>query len=419
MSLSERPRQAVILAGGRGTRLRPLTDDRPKPMVEVGGKPFLEYQIEQLRDAGFDRVLLLLGYLPEVVQNHFGDGRRWGVQIDYAVTDVDDDTGRRIKLAERNLERHFLLLYCDNYWPMNFAAMWRRFTEHRLPAMITVYRNRDGYTRNSVRVENSGLVSLYDKSGSDPTLNGVEISYAILSKEITGLLDGANRLFETTVYPYLAARNQLAGFASDHRYYSVGALHRLPLTEEFFRRRKTVIVDRDGVLNEKPPPACYVRSWEEFVWLPGALEALRLLREAGYRVIVISNQAGIARGAVAQATVEEIHRRMQRSAAAAGGAIAAVYYCPHDWDAGCDCRKPQPGMLFQAQRDFHLDLSRTPFFGDDERDGAAAERAGCPFFAVSEATPLVGRVQQFLGDEYFRAQAIANQNTSGKESIHA
>jgi D-glycero-D-manno-heptose 1,7-bisphosphate phosphatase len=88
----ERPRQAVILAGGRGTRMRPITDDRPKPMVPILGKPFLEYQIEQLRDEGFERILLLLGYLPEVVMDYFGDGNRWGVKIEYSVTEPDDLT---------------------------------------------------------------------------------------------------------------------------------------------------------------------------------------------------------------------------------------------------------------------------------------------------------------------------------------
>ncbi|HZD39283.1 MAG TPA: nucleotidyltransferase family protein, partial [Terriglobales bacterium] len=114
-NFEERPRQAVILAGGRGTRLRPLTDTRPKPMVEICGKPFLEYQIEQLRQQGFERVLLLLGYLPEVVKDYFGNGHRWGVEIEYAVTAVDDETGKRVKLAEPLLDSCFLLLYCDNY----------------------------------------------------------------------------------------------------------------------------------------------------------------------------------------------------------------------------------------------------------------------------------------------------------------
>ena len=91
----ERPRQAVILAGGRGTRLGRLTQTRPKPMIEFHGRPFLHYLIELLRDQGFERILLLLGYLPDVIQNYFGDGRTFGVSIRYAILPVEDETGRR------------------------------------------------------------------------------------------------------------------------------------------------------------------------------------------------------------------------------------------------------------------------------------------------------------------------------------
>src|ERR1700716_578906 len=113
----DRPRQAVILAGGRGTRMRPITDDRPKPMVPVLGRPFLEYQIEQLRDQGFERVLILLGYLAEVVQNHFGDGRDWGVRIEYSVTAPDQLTSSRVATARDLNDPCFLLFYCRNLWP--------------------------------------------------------------------------------------------------------------------------------------------------------------------------------------------------------------------------------------------------------------------------------------------------------------
>ena len=408
----QRPTQAVILAGGRGTRLLPLTLDRPKPMVEILGRPFLEYQIEQLREQGFKRVLLLLGYLPEVVRDHFADGRRFGIKIEYSVSAVDDETGRRLKLAEPFLDHYFLLLYCDNYWPMSMTRMWPRYVAAGAPAMITVYSNKDGYTRSSVRVEPDGFVSRYDKTCSAPDLNGVEISYAILSKKIIRPLSDANVLFETAVYPKLAERRELSAFVTDHRYMSVGAHHRLPRTEDFFRRRKTMILDRDGVLNRKPAQAHYVRRWAEFQWLPGALEALARLHQGGYRVVVVSNQAGIARGAMSEADLAEIHRIMKAEIEAAGGSVEAIYTCPHDWNAGCECRKPLPGMLYQAHRDLNLDLSRTYFVGDDERDREAADHAGCLFAKISPDRSLGEWVDEFLND-----QNTEDKEEHGKKSL--
>jgi len=168
------------------------------------------------------------------------------------------------------------------------------------------------------------------------------------------------------------------------------------MTAEFLARRPAVILDRDGVLNIRPRRAEYVRTPEQFTWIDGSLEALRLLHEAGYRVVVVSNQAGLARGAMNPSDLEAVHARMLADAFAAGGRVDAVYHCPHGWDDGCDCRKPKPGLLFQAQRDHHLDLTRTWFLGDDERDGQAARAAGCPFGLVSDERPLFEITQRLL-----------------------
>jgi D-glycero-D-manno-heptose 1,7-bisphosphate phosphatase len=172
-----------------------------------------------------------------------------------------------------------------------------------------------------------------------------------------------------------------------------------------------VILDRDGVLNKKPPRASYVLRWEQFEWLPGARRALQLLHDSGYRVIVVSNQAGIGRGLMSDPALVQIHSRMSQEAAVAGGKIEAIYYCPHNWEAGCDCRKPNPGMLFQAQRDLNLDLSRTVFVGDDERDGEAADRAGCPFVKVSEHRSLLDWVQELLKDQKSEGNQHHEQTT--------
>ncbi|HEV7200452.1 MAG TPA: HAD-IIIA family hydrolase [Candidatus Limnocylindria bacterium] len=392
---TQRPRQAVILAGGRGTRMRPLTDDRPKPMIEFSGRPFMEYMVELLAEQGFERVLMLLGYLPDVIRDHFGDGSRFGIRIEYSVTDPDDLTGRRLQVADDLLDPLFMLIYCDNYWPLNMERMWDHYQRVGAPAMVTIYANQDGYSKGNTLVGADGLVQAYDRSRTSENLTGVEISYAIFPKRFLALLpaDGAE-LVEEAVYPRLTADRLLGAHVSEHRYYSVGSMHRMPLTEAFFARRPTVILDRDGVLNERPPRAEYVRTPADFQWLDGSLEALRLFTDAGYQVVVISNQAGIGRGVMTESDLTAVHDRMVRQAADAGGRIDAIYHCPHDWDAGCTCRKPSPGMLFEAQHDLQLDLSRTPFIGDDERDGQAAYAAGAPYLAVDDSTSLLAHARR-------------------------
>lgn len=388
-----RPKQAVILAGGRGTRLRPITLTRPKPMVEFHGRPFLEYMVEMLRDQGFDRILMLLGYLPEVIADHFGDGSRLGVKIEYDITDADDLTAYRVQHAAHLIDDTFLLLYCDNYWPMRFDDMWAKYLASGADGQVVIYSNADRFSKDSVIVGEDGMVKVFDRSRKTPGLKGIEISYAILEKKVVmPLLPAHQELFEQAVYPALAEQNRLAAYWSEHRYYSVGNLERLPITEAFFRREPTIFLDRDGVLNEKAPKAQYITKPADFRFLPGAKEAVARLTKAGWRIIVISNQAGINRGAMTEDDLSAVNARMISEIEVAGGRIAAIYHCPHDWDEGCDCRKPKPGMLHQAQREWHLDLTRTPFVGDDERDGMAAEAAGCPFELVTHQRSLLAIV---------------------------
>jgi histidinol-phosphate phosphatase family protein len=389
LSRARPPVQAVVLAGGLGVRMRPLTDSRPKPMIEFHGRPFLEYLVEQLRDAGIERILLLLGYLPGSVQEYFGDGSRWGVAITYSVTPPEVQTGTRVREAFAAIDPVFMLLYCDNYWPLQLDRMWDRFVDADPAAMATIYTNKDGYSRDNVRVVD-GRIAAYDRSRTSTGLGGVEIGYAILNRDVVGeLLPTADVPIEEAIYPALASRGELLAYSTDHRYYGIGSLERLPATTEFLARRPTILLDRDGVLNRRPPRAEYIRRPEEFVWLPGALDALRLLTDGGYRLLVISNQAGVARGAMTEADLMAVEERMLADALAAGARIDGAYYCRHDWDAGCDCRKPLPGMLFQAQREHYLDLSRTPFIGDDDRDGQAADLAGTPFIQVTDDRSLL------------------------------
>ena len=390
------PTQAAILAGGRGTRLAPLTDALPKPLIPVHGRPFLAYLLDQLRAQGFERVVLLTGYRGAQIREAIGDGHAFGLRVSYSECPVEAQTGARLRAAAPQLDETFLLMYCDNYWPMPFEAMWRTFAAAGAPAMITVYANRDGYTRSNVAVAHDGAVTTYDPARAASGLNGVDIGYALLQRDVLRHVPPGNVSFEQTVYPALARERALRAFRTEHRYYSIGSHERLPLAEAFLAPQRAIILDRDGVLNVRPPRAQYVQSWEQFQWLPGSVEALRLLKEAGYKLLLITNQPGIARGMMTADDLASIHRRMQDELAASGVALDAIYVCAHGWDEGCWCRKPNPGLLFQAQREWHLDLTNTTFIGDDERDEQAGLAAGCLTALVTPQRSLLDWVHARL-----------------------
>jgi len=376
--------------------MSPLTDNIPKPLISINGRPFLSYLLEQLRDQGIRDVLVLVGYMANQVRDYCGDGSNWDLDLRCVESPEESETGQRIREAASLFAPWFLLMYCDNYWPMHLGRMWQALQRAQTPAMLTVYSNRDGYTRNNLRVDEQMYVDTYDPGRSTPGLNGVEIGYALLSREVLDYLPDANVCFEHSVYPALASRGLLAAFQTEHRYYSIGSHQRLPLTEAFLLPQKAVILDRDGVLNERPPRAQYVRSWEEFRWLPQAIQAMKLLKDEGYKLILASNQSGIARGVMTEADLAQLHDRMKDDLSRDGVELDAIYHCPHGWDDGCFCRKPRPGMLFQAQRDFHLDLTKTLFVGDDERDQEAGQEAGCLTDLVSSDRSLLDVVQEYL-----------------------
>lgn len=141
--------------------------------------------------------------------------------------------------------------------------------------------------------------------------------------------------------------------------------------------KKAAFLDRDGVLNRKAPEGQYVTRWEEMEFLPGVREAIRLLNQAGYSVVVVSNQRCVAKGLITASEVEFMHARMRDEFATAGARIDAIYYCPHDFEPPCSCRKPHPGMLLEAARTHDLDLAESWMIGDSEHDVEAGKRAGC------------------------------------------
>lgn len=394
--------QAVIMAGGLGTRLKPYTDKHPKPMFHFNGKPFLEYLINQIKEFGINDIILLLGYKGQEIIDYFNDGSKYGVSIRYSVTPVEYETGDRLLAVREELRDSFLLMYCDNYCPIDFIKLANDYRKNKADIQLSAYANKDNYTRNNLLVDEDGRVLKYDRKREANKLNCVDIGYAIIKKTALDYIENSEepKNFEKEVYPLFVDREKIFASVTEHRYYSIGSWERIGLTKEFFKGIKTVFLDRDGTLNERPPKACYIEKPEDFRWLPGAIKAVGLLKSKGYRVIILSNQPGIARGNMSEDTLQEIHQKMQNELKEQTGfEIDDIFYCSHDWNEGCDCRKPKPGLFYQAQKKYSINLRGNIMIGDDDRDMEAGNAAGCKCYQVSNRKSLLDIVEMIISEE--------------------
>lgn len=387
--------QAVILAGGQGKRLKPFTLNNPKPLIPINGKPFISYLIELLKINGIKEVVILTGYLEEKIRKYVRNGSKYGIKVRYSYTPLlnekgeENQSGIRIKNAESLLDDFFMLLYCDNYWPLNLQRLTAYFRNHPSDVLVTVYSNIDNSTKNNIFIDKEGYILKYDKDRRSKNLNGVDIGFFIVNKEILKLLPEGNSKFESVVLPALIRKRRLSGYLTSQKYYSVGDMTRVKLTQKFLSPKKVVFLDRDGVINKRPPQADYIKTWDEFEFLPGSAEAIKILNSLGYKIYVISNQPGIARGVMTENDLKIIHKKMQQELKKLGVKIDGIYYCPHGWNDGCDCRKPKPGLLYKASRYHFIDLTKTIFIGDDKRDKDAGDIAGCKTILVNKRRNLL------------------------------
>lgn len=147
-----------------------------------------------------------------------------------------------------------------------------------------------------------------------------------------------------------------------------------------------MFLDRDGVINRKAPEGAYVTRWEDFHVLPGVVEGIALLNQAGFRVIVITNQRCIAKGLLTTSDLDKLHERMSYYLARVGATVDAIYYCPHDYEPSCNCRKPAPGMLLDAARTHAIDISSSWMIGDSDIDVEAGKNAGCKTVRLLESS---------------------------------
>ena len=215
--------QAVILAGGRGERLRPLTDSMPKPMAPINGIPFLDYLIYSIAQAGIKNILILLGYKADVIVDRYNSMR--DISIDFSYGSVNDQTGRRMLNAYDQLDDHFLLMYGDNYWPIELDAMSSNYQKLNASVTTTVFSNKNGTGEygfgNNVVVSADNMVVKYDKKRTTDIANVVDIGYFMVAKDSLNPHMHGNVSFEVDILPQLIFRKQLGAYVTDTQYYYV------------------------------------------------------------------------------------------------------------------------------------------------------------------------------------------------------
>jgi len=376
-------RQAVFLVGGKGTRLGGLTQTTPKPLLEIApGVRFLDVVLEEAARHGFTDILLLAGHLGDQVEEVYH-----GKQVRDAVVRVlrepaPQGTGGALRFAADALAERFLMANGDSLFEFNLRALARPLSGGRL-ARLALREVEDPARFGAVMVEGERVTNFAEKNSALKGAALINAGIYLMDRDVLGLIEGPCSI-EQDVFPRLAETGRLEGVRFDGYFLDMG------LPETYARAREEVMgrrfrpaafLDRDGVLNVDRG---YTFRPEDLALMPGAAEAVRLLNEAGYYVIVVTNQAGVARGFYEEADVARFHVAMSDGLAVSGAHIDAFYYCPYHEEgsvaryrvANHPERKPNPGMILRALADWPIERERSFMFGDKESDMAAARAAG-------------------------------------------
>ena len=385
--------ECVLLAGGMGTRLRSVVSDLPKCMAPVAGRPFLAWLFDDLLEAGFEHIILSLGYLHETVE-------AWVAQQPFCdcVTCVVESeplgTGGGVKLALRQArEASVFVLNGDTYFGIDYQQMHAFHLASGAEATLALKPMRQFDRYGEVCCSETGRITAFREKQPCPEglING---GVYLLRRDALNALPEKFSL-EKDYFEPLAASGRLAGFRSDGYFIDIGIPADYARAQRDFASGAwrpypydALLLDRDGVINVLRP-GDYVKTWEEFVFCTGALEALRLLNPLFRRIVLVSNQRGVGRGRMSEADLEAIHARMMTCIQEAGGRIDRIYVCTATDDAD-PRRKPNTGMLDEVLADFpDIDLHRSLLAGDSLSDLEFARRAGIPAARITDDQSLL------------------------------
>lgn len=408
--------KTVIMAGGKGTRIASVNAEVPKPMIPILGKPILEYQLECLRDQGYTEFILVIGHLGHVVKDYFGDGggispatgKPFGVSIEYVVEEEPLGTAGALCLLRDALTEDFLLLCGDVIFDIDVRRFYDFHRETGGLATLFTHPNSHPYDSGIIAADEKGRVTAWLHK-EEPRLyyrNRVNAGLHFFSPKIfeTGLFDTLRKidldrevlkpLIPTGMLYVYDSPEYVKDMGTPDRFYAVsddirtGKVHAKNLSNP----QKCVFLDRDGTLNKY---VGFLRNIDELTLIDGVSEAVRKINESGYLAILVTNQPVIARGEVTVEELRRIHDKLETLLGMDGAYLDAIYYCPHHPHKGyegeipelkfdCDCRKPKPGMLLRAAKDFNIDLCASFMVGDGENDVLAGNAAGCTSVLLTE-----------------------------------
>lgn len=420
--------KTVIMAGGKGTRIASVNAEVPKPMIRILNKPILEYQLECLRDQGCRDIILVIGHLGHVVQAYFGDGsgispatgKPFGVSIEYVVETEPLGTAGALYLLKEKLGEDFLLLCGDVIFDIDVDRFYRFHKARGGVATLFTHPNSHPYDSGIIMADESGKVTnwLHKEDSRQWCRNRVNAGLHFFSHRIfeQGLFQELKKVdLDREVLKPLIPTGQLFVYDSPEYVKDMGTPDRFYSVTEDIRcgkvrqknlsnPQKCVFLDRDGTLNKY---VGFLRHIDQLELLPGAAEAVRKINESGYLAIIVTNQPVIARGEVTVPELREIHNKLETLLGQEGAYVDGIYYCPHHPHKGyegevpelkidCECRKPKPGLLYQAAKDFHIDLAASYMVGDGDNDVQCGLNAGCTPVLLTEGEAEVAHYRTLL-----------------------
>jgi D-glycero-D-manno-heptose 1,7-bisphosphate phosphatase len=373
--------QVVFLVGGTGSRLGSLTAETPKPVLPVGGRPFLDYLLDEASRYGFSRCLLLCGYRAHSIEQAYQGRAVRGMQVETAIESEPAGTAGALARAAGRLDELFFLVNGDSLFDCNWLALAPAARDRRdWTARMTLAGGITGNRYGRVEIEGDAVRAFTPAGESTLPVNA---GIYLMRKSVLAAIGPGFVSLEQHVLPVLAKQGLLQGRVSEGPFIDIG------LPDEFARaqtlvpeivRRPAIFFDRDGVLNHDTG---YVHRAEEFQWVDGAREAVRWANDCGYYTFVVTNQAGVAHGYYDEESIRRLHGWMQTELHAEGAHIDAYEYCPFhpngvvaQYCQDSDLRKPGPGMLKKLMGDWPVDVGRSLMIGDRDSDIEAASAAG-------------------------------------------